>query len=125
MNLRRHRIQPHICARRLVALRFNVPFYSYPRDIETVKVRSEHIRASRAEIAADLAGLGFDLHAEASLVPIFAHRYVVCTSDFNSSVGSVTRRQLYGCESVWKLAEGILGKGISQRLNLMVVGQFL
>ena len=49
-------------------------------------VRSEHIRASRAEIAADFAGQGFDLRAEASLVPIFAHRYVVCMPDLNSNV---------------------------------------
>lgn len=60
--------------------------YSYPRDIETVKACIEHIRASRAEIAADLAGQGFDLPSEANLVPIFAHRYVVCTADLNSSV---------------------------------------
>jgi hypothetical protein len=60
VNQRRHGIQPHICTRRLVALRFNVLFYSYPRDIETVKVRIEHIRA-RAELAADLAGQGVDL----------------------------------------------------------------
>jgi hypothetical protein len=64
----------------------SVGVYSYPRDIEAVKERIEHIRASRAEIAADLAGQGFELPAEASLVPVFTHRYVVCTSDLNSSV---------------------------------------
>lgn len=64
----------------------SVGVYSYPRDIETVKAHIEHIRASRAEIAADLAGQGFDLPAGASLVPIFVHRYVVCTADLNSSV---------------------------------------
>jgi hypothetical protein len=46
----------------------------------------EHIRASRAEIAADFTGQGFDLRAEACLVPIFANRYVVCMPDLNSSV---------------------------------------
>jgi hypothetical protein len=66
--------------------RESVRVYSYPRDIETVKERIEHIRASRAEIAADLAGQGLELPAEASLVPVFIHRYVVCTSDLNSSV---------------------------------------
>ena len=64
----------------------SVGVYSYPRDIETVKARIEHIGASRAEIAADLAGQGFELPAEASLVPVFIHRYLVCTSDLNSSV---------------------------------------
>ena len=66
--------------------RESVGVYSYPRDIETVKARIEHIRANRAEIAADLAGQGFELPAEASLVPVYIHRYLVCTIDLNSSV---------------------------------------
>jgi hypothetical protein len=64
----------------------SVGVYSYPRDIETVEACIEHICASRAEIAADLAGQGVQLPMEASLVPMFAHRYVVCTPDLNSSV---------------------------------------
>jgi len=51
-----------------------------------VKARIDDIHPSRAEIAADLAAQGFDLPSEASLVPIFGHRYVVCTGDLNSSV---------------------------------------
>jgi hypothetical protein len=66
--------------------RESVGVYSYPRDIETVKARIEHIRACRVAIAADLAGQGFELPAEASLVPVFSHRYVACTSDLNKSV---------------------------------------
>ncbi|PYT96247.1 MAG: hypothetical protein DMG36_00800 [Acidobacteria bacterium] len=66
--------------------RESVGVYSYPRDIEVVKERIERIRASREEIAADLSGQGFELPVQASLVPIFDHRYVVCTSDLNSSV---------------------------------------
>ena len=66
--------------------RDSVGVYSYPGDIEIVKARIECIRTSRAEIAADLAGQGFELPAEARLVPVFIHRYVVCTSDLNSSV---------------------------------------
>src|SRR5580704_13515808 len=49
--------------------RESVGVYSYPRDIETVKACIEHIRASRAEIAADLAGQAVQLPVEASLVP--------------------------------------------------------
>ena len=63
-----------------------VGVYSYPRDIETVKEQIEHIRTSRSEIAADLAEQGFGLPSEASLVPVFDSRYVVCTSDLNNSV---------------------------------------
>ena len=66
--------------------RESLGIYSYPRDIETVKARIDDIHPSRAEIAADLAAQGFDLPSEASLVPIFGHRYVVCTGDLNSSV---------------------------------------
>jgi hypothetical protein len=63
-----------------------VGVYSYPRDIEIVKEQIEHIRISRAEIATDLGEQGFELPAEASLVPIYSHRYVVCASNLDSSV---------------------------------------
>jgi hypothetical protein len=66
--------------------RESVGVYSYPRDIEVVKERIEHLRASREEIAADLSGQGFELPIQASLMPFFGHRYVVCTPDVDSSV---------------------------------------
>jgi len=64
----------------------SVGVYSYPRDVEIVKLRIEHISSSRAEIAADLAEQGFELLPESDLMPIYAHRYVVCSSDLDSSV---------------------------------------
>jgi len=66
--------------------REGVGVYSYPRDIELVKQRIEDIRKNRVEIAVDLAEQDFELPAEASLVPIFGHRYVVCASNRVSSV---------------------------------------
>ena len=66
--------------------RKSVGVYSYPRDIEIVKQRIEDIRSSRAEIAADLTEQGFELSSEASLVPIFSHRYVACTANLDDSV---------------------------------------
>jgi hypothetical protein len=51
-----------------------------------VKLRIEDVRESRDEIATDLREQGFDLPPEAALVPIYLHRYVVCTSDLNLSV---------------------------------------
>jgi len=66
--------------------RESVGVYSYPRDIERVKKFIERVRTWRAEIAADLAEQGFELPADASLVPIYSHRYLVCTSDLDSSV---------------------------------------
>ena len=37
------------------------------------------------EIADDLREQGFDLPTKAALVPIYLHRYVVCTPNLNSS----------------------------------------
>ena len=66
--------------------RKSVGVYSYPRDIEIVKQRIEDIRVSRAEIVTDLVEQGFELSPEARLVPVFSSRYVVCTSNLESSV---------------------------------------
>jgi hypothetical protein len=66
--------------------RQSVGVYAYPRDVEIVKERIEDVRLNRNEIAFDLAGQGFELSAEASLVPIYDHRYLVCTPNLNSSV---------------------------------------
>jgi hypothetical protein len=64
----------------------SVGVYSYPRDIELVKRRIEDISGSRAEIASDLLEQGFHLPPEAMLVPVFAHRYIVCSSNLDDSV---------------------------------------
>jgi hypothetical protein len=64
--------------------RQGVGVYSYSRDLGIVKSLMEDIRVNRNEIAADLAEQGFELAAEASLVPIFSHRYLVCTSNLDS-----------------------------------------
>lgn len=66
--------------------RKSVGVYSYPRDLESVKQRVEDIRVSRSEIAAELTGQGFELSPEANLVPVFSHRYVVCTLNLDTSV---------------------------------------
>lgn len=66
--------------------RKSVGVYSYPRDIELVRERIEHISSSRAEITSDLAEQGFELLPEAKLVPVYAHRYVVCSSNLDDSV---------------------------------------
>jgi hypothetical protein len=42
--------------------------------------------SSRIMRASDLSEQGFDLPTGAGLVPIYGHRYVVCTSNLNSSV---------------------------------------
>jgi hypothetical protein len=66
--------------------RTSVGVYSYPRDLKIVEERIGHFRERRDEIARDLREQGFDLPNQAGLVPIHGHRYVVCTSNLESSV---------------------------------------
>ena len=82
-----------------------------------MKARIEHIRANRAEIAADLAGQGFKLPAEASLVPVYFHRYLACTTDLNSSlvlsiVVNATDAIVYGNSLKEYLEKEFLGDSI-------------
>jgi hypothetical protein len=68
----RNRFADGKCVRRLCGepRRQSVGVYSYPRDLKLIKQRIEHIRASGAEIVADLAGQGFELPPMAKLVPV-------------------------------------------------------
>lgn len=59
--------------------------YSYPRDLEIVQQRIRTIHEDRNETRDALAEQGFDLSANAGLVPIYSHRYVVCESNLNTS----------------------------------------
>jgi hypothetical protein len=63
-----------------------VGVYSYPRDIEIVKFLIKQVNSEREELRITLAEQGFDLAQEAGLVPFYIHRYVVCTSNLDSSV---------------------------------------
>jgi hypothetical protein len=65
--------------------RRSVGVYSYPRDIELVRRHIAHISPHLDEISADLAP-GYELPPDAGLVPIYAHRFVVCGPDPESSV---------------------------------------
>ena len=64
----------------------SVGMYSYPRDLNIVAERISALAPDREGIAAELADQGFTLHADAQLVPIYSHRYVVCGSDRTSGV---------------------------------------
>lgn len=66
--------------------RESVGVYSYPRDLELVKRQIEAWRGCRVELTATLARENFDLGSQAGLVPIYAHRCVVCGTDPESSV---------------------------------------
>lgn len=60
--------------------------YSYPRDLDIVNQLIEEVGRERAELNITLSEQGFELPAEAKLVPIYGHRYLVCTSDPKNSV---------------------------------------
>jgi hypothetical protein len=68
------------------APRQSIGVYSYPRDLEIVRKRITEVGEYRTALVATLAEQGFDLPAEAKLILLYAHRYVVCTSDLVSSV---------------------------------------
>jgi len=59
--------------------------YSYPRDLEVVKQLIEVVQENRDDVTLDLATQGFHLPAQAVLVPVYGHRYVVCTRKLNTS----------------------------------------
>jgi hypothetical protein len=63
-----------------------VGVYSYPRDLEIVRRLIENVSNDRNELTATMAEQGFALSAEAGLVPIYGHRYLVCTPSLDSSV---------------------------------------
>ena len=59
--------------------------YSYPRDVAVVKQLIEVVHENRDDVALDLASQGFHLPAQASLVPVCGHCYVVCKRKLNTS----------------------------------------
>lgn len=62
-----------------------VGVYSYPRDLEIVRRLIEDVSKSRTELTATMAEQGLALPIEAGLVPIYGHRYLVCTSSLDCS----------------------------------------
>jgi hypothetical protein len=64
--------------------RESVGAYSYPRDLELVQRLMNDVR-DRQTLTTTMAEEGFNLPLSANLVPIYGHRYIVCTSDPDSS----------------------------------------
>jgi SMI1-KNR4 cell-wall len=67
------------------AYRTAVGIYSYPRDLKFVRDEMDMLSQHRAGVTSDLASQGFDLDEDAKLVPIYGHRYIVCTQNLSSS----------------------------------------
>jgi len=60
--------------------------YNHPRDIELVRRLISEVNENRDKLKSTLAEEGFSLSATAKLMPIFAHRFVVCDEDIESCV---------------------------------------
>lgn len=58
--------------------RHAIGVYSYPRDLALVRQLILEVSESREVLSATLEEEGFDLSPNAKLMPIYAHRYVVC-----------------------------------------------
>jgi hypothetical protein len=65
---------------------FSTGVYSFPRDMEIIRLRIDDVRERKGEIMADLREQGFFVPAAADLVPIYSHRYLMCTADLDQSV---------------------------------------
>ncbi len=63
-----------------------VGVYSYPADMEIVRRLIEDVSRGRTALTATMAEQGLALSLEAGLVPIYGHRYLVCTPSRDSSV---------------------------------------
>lgn len=61
---------------------YGVGVYSYPRDLDLVKERMELVQNDAAELSQELC---INFPSSDRLVPIFAHRYVVCRLDPSES----------------------------------------
>jgi hypothetical protein len=64
---------------------FAPTFYSYPRDLERIRANIEYVAKDRVQLTATLAEQGFHLPDDANLIPIFGHRYVVCSPILDTS----------------------------------------
>jgi len=56
------------------------------RGIWPIREYISDFQENRNEIASDLADQRFLLHPDASVMPIYGHRYVICSADPESSV---------------------------------------
>jgi hypothetical protein len=88
--------------------RKSVGVYSYPRDIEIVKQRIEETHANRAEIAADLAGQGFELPVGGNSG---ARSFRIDTSEYRSTIVTIFR--------LWSAPTHSQPKSPSRRIRMM------
>jgi hypothetical protein len=87
--------------------------YKFPRDIEVVREMNATVSQDRETLVSILAEEGMALGPTAELMPIFAHRYVVCEEDPESSV----------VLSVWDSQDAIVyGRSLQEYLEREFLG---
>jgi len=94
--------------------RFAPGFYSYPRDLERIRANIEYVGKERVQLNATLEEQGFHLPDEAKLIPIFGHRYVVCSSILDAcpvlSIWDASDAIVYGRTLLGYLEKEVLGE---------------
>jgi hypothetical protein len=60
--------------------------YSYPRDLATINAYIEILNPEMSEIIEVLSEQGYYLEAKSKLLPIYSHRYLVCSDNNKTSV---------------------------------------
>jgi len=93
--------------------RFGQAFYSYPRDLSLIRDLIEIASTDPKQLRQTLAEEGFQLGQDAKLLPIFSHRYVVCSSGVEVSA----------VLSLWDSTDAIVyGQSLPEYLQREVFG---
>jgi hypothetical protein len=94
--------------------RFAPGFYSYPRDLKLIKNRIEAASADKAQLTLTLEENGFHLPENAKLIPVYGHRYLVCSPNIDGSP----------VLSIWDASDAIVyGKSLLEYLEREVLSE--
>jgi hypothetical protein len=94
--------------------RFAPGFYSYPRDLELIKKRIENVSTDKIQLSATLEEQGFHLPDDAKFIPIYSHRYLVCSPSIESSP----------VLSIWDASDAIVyGRSLLEYLEKEVLSE--
>jgi len=94
--------------------RFGPAFYSYPQDLNLIKGLIEFAETDSEQLRQTLAEEGFHLEEDAKLLPIFSHRYVVCTPAADTSA----------VLSIWDSTDAIVyGQSLPDYLQREIFGE--
>ena len=95
-------------------MREGVGVYSYPKDLERIKLCISETNENRDVLRATLEEQGFKLSESAKLIPIYAHRFLVCDEDRERSV----------VLSIWDSEDAIVyGKELQEYLEWEFLGK--